>query len=211
MYKRQRGHITVLFAVHSCQSAHGALLSLQETLDSGGTICPHEGSRLPGPCHCPSLWDCPRGLLHRYWGADLKVFRVEIAGAQVACHLSSPFYLGQRGMSKMAVQVVFCPLTCSATSISEETLTLSSTLPRVPFSLHSRIHFLWGYSYQGASEAPNHLLFNNKNGTRVDWINGRPLTHSKDKRVVSTFSFSTSYSNFMYLSQFEDLVLLILN
>ncbi|XP_022267261.1 mitochondrial glutamate carrier 2 isoform X3 [Canis lupus baileyi] len=46
----------------------------QETLDSGGTICLHEGSRLPGPRHRPSLRDCPRGLLHWYWGADLKVF-----------------------------------------------------------------------------------------------------------------------------------------
>lgn len=50
------------------------LFSPQETLDSGGTICLHEGSRLPGPRHRPSLRDCPRGLLHWYWGADLKVF-----------------------------------------------------------------------------------------------------------------------------------------
>lgn len=94
MHKRWRGAYHLIpFALRSCQSAHRALLSPQETLDSGGTICPHEGSRLPGPCHSPSLWDCPRGLLHWYWGADLKVLRVEIAGAQVPCHLSSPFDL----------------------------------------------------------------------------------------------------------------------
>lgn len=35
----------------------------QETLDSGGTICLCEGSRLSSPCYSPALWDCPRCLL----------------------------------------------------------------------------------------------------------------------------------------------------
>ncbi|KAM5174412.1 mitochondrial glutamate carrier 2 isoform 7-T9 [Callospermophilus lateralis] len=34
----------------------------QETLDSGRTICLHEGSRLPGSCHSTPLWDCPGWL-----------------------------------------------------------------------------------------------------------------------------------------------------
>ncbi|XP_071466385.1 mitochondrial glutamate carrier 2 isoform X5 [Marmota flaviventris] len=46
----------------------------QETLDSGRTICLHEGSRLPGSCHSTPLWDCPGCLFHWNRRAYLKIF-----------------------------------------------------------------------------------------------------------------------------------------
>ena len=60
-----------------CAPVHSQAASFfQETLDSGGTICLCEGSRLLSPRRSPTLWDCPRCLLHWYWRTYLKVFWV---------------------------------------------------------------------------------------------------------------------------------------